>query len=778
MNKNDNIKKLNKQIDIYSKKYLEDYLLKSGRSVKEKFLCIKHNDHNPSMFYITNEMKFNSQNVGKCYCRTCHQFFNVIDFIMYDKALARMEAIKDFVKEYEINLDEEITLPEDKEEPEEEIELQEELFSNDYKEKLLANIEGDFKNSETYQKYFEPLSNEDFEKCLNGGGNSLIDTKIDLQKYGEIFQQIKNHRTYKQHFEERGLSNTTIEKYLLTKTIHFNDLMNEEDQKENEFSKDFDNCFIFPFLDHENKFSYFIGEPEQRKVLEDKGFKQKYIKPRGKAILFNERYLQNNDEEVIFLCEGIFDTLSIEEMGEKSIALLSNYSTRLKKLLLKLQPRNKIFVLMLDNDEGGEQGEKKLCEFLKENSFKYYSIHENKKHIQNVLKGQKGQKGQNFLNILKDTKDTNELLMKDKETLQILIDEVLKETQKMKNKDEELKETTQPEEDKKILEQINTKNRIEAFFEKVETGVFKPTPTQFKNLDKALEGGFSSQSIITIGGGSNTGKTTLAINLSLKLAQTRPVIYYTLENSQEQILSKVFSHLSKAKGGMRISSSNFLKAYDKNIMTEYQQMKVKECLKECEELNNFFVIFPKSATLKDLIKNVNLIKEECLKKGLPSPCLVLDYIQFLQGEVKEDEMTLIKKTQRALKEYVIKNNSIAFIITANNRGSNGKQETRIDSGRGTSDLEYSSDYNLQINFFEYEHKGKKKEEDLPSRTELIRKNPRKMSLTIQKQRFGQSGLVIDFMFDGISNTFTELEEKKKEPEEEPFPDYEEISFKK
>ena len=115
MNKNDNIKKLNKQIDIYSKKYLEDYLLKSGRSVKEKFLCIKHNDHNPSMFYITNEMKFNSQNVGKCYCRTCHQFFNVIDFIMYDKALARTEAIKDFVKEYEINLDEEITLPEDKE---------------------------------------------------------------------------------------------------------------------------------------------------------------------------------------------------------------------------------------------------------------------------------------------------------------------------------------------------------------------------------------------------------------------------------------------------------------------------------------------------------------------------------------------------------------------------------------------------------------------------------------------------------------------------------------
>ena len=39
-------------------------------------------------------------------------------------------------------------------------------------------------------------------------------------------------------------------------------------------------------------------------------------------------------------------------------------------------------------------------------------------------------------------------------------------------------------------------------------------------------------------------------------------------------------------------------------------------------------------------------------------------------------------------------------------------------------------------------------------------NPKQISLTIQKQRFGQSGKTIDFTFNGISNTFTENDTEK------------------
>jgi replicative DNA helicase len=318
--------------------------------------------------------------------------------------------------------------------------------------------------------------------------------------------------------------------------------------------------------------------------------------------------------------------------------------------------------------------------------------------------------------------------------------------------------TEQEEEKKDIdLDSLNAYNNIDSFFETSLKGTFKPIPTGFKKLDESLEGGLSNQSIVTIGGASSMGKTTLAINLSMNQLKNRPVIYYTLENSNEQILSKFFSHISFIKGGMTISSTNFLQAYDTNKMTEYQRGKVLEVLKDTTELNNLLVINPEGATLQEMEETINQINLKCKEQGKESPVIVLDYIQFLQSkDSRDDEMNIVKKTQRILKKYVIDNNSLAFILVANNRQGNQEKQSRIDSGRGTSDLEYSSDYNLQLNFSEWEHNPN----STTTRKDLVAMNPKQISLTIQKQRFGQSGKTIDFTFNGISNTFTENDTEK------------------
>ena len=209
---------------------------------------------------------------------------------------------------------------------------------------------------------------------------------------------------------------------------------------------------------------------------------------------------------------------------------------------------------------------------------------------------------------------------------------------------------------------------------------------------------------------------------------------------------------------MTISSTNFLQSYDTNKMTEYQRGKVLEVLKETTELNNLLVINPEGATLQEMEETINQINLKCKEEGKESPVIVLDYIQFLQSkDSRDDEMNIVKKTQRILKKYVIDNNSLAFILVANNRQGNQEKQSRIDSGRGTSDLEYSSDYNLQLNFSEWEHNPN----STTSRKDLVSMNPKQISLTIQKQRFGQSGKTIDFTFNGISNTFIE-EDKDKE----------------
>ncbi len=90
-----------------------------------------------------------------------------------------------------------------------------------------------------------------------------------------------------------------------------------------------------------------------------------------------------------------------------------------------------------------------------------------------------------------------------------------------------------------------------------------------------------------------------------------------------------------------------------------------------------------------------------------------------------------------------------------------KQMSSFSSGRDSSDIEYSCDYNLQMNFSQWEHRGSKKEEQLSSRQELMNRNPRKISITIHKNRLGENGKILDFEFNPIRNTFEPKEEKKE-----------------
>ena len=307
---------------------------------------------------------------------------------------------------------------------------------------------------------------------------------------------------------------------------------------------------------------------------------------------------------------------------------------------------------------------------------------------------------------------------------------------------------------KELIESGNALQQLDSFFEVVNKETFKPIPTGFTQLDENLNGGLSMQSIVILNGGTSTGKTTYTLNLCLKLAKERPILYFTLEMSKEQILAKVYSNIAKTGGGMSISSTSILQSYDKNKMIEYQKGKLIEEIKKHDELNNFFVIFPEESTIDYIMKQINAITEQLKSEGKQSPLIVIDYLQFIQGGQREDSQSLIKRIQRSLKKYAIEEQSLVFLLSANSREKN-KGESSIDSGRDTSDIEYTADYLFALNFYEWEHNSK----STKTRKELTRENPRKMTITIHKQRFGGTGLRIDYSFNGIANTFEEIEEK-------------------
>ena len=337
------------------------------------------------------------------------------------------------------------------------------------------------------------------------------------------------------------------------------------------------------------------------------------------------------------------------------------------------------------------------------------------------------------------------------------IDFVNKQKEKELAKQPEVLIAKQEEEKPSIdLKELSTFNRIDRFFEIVENQTFKSIPSGFPTFDKKTNGGFLNQSLITLGGGTSTGKTTFALNLALNFAKNRPVLYYSLEMGEEMIQAKLFSNISFTGGGMQIPADNFLKCYDKNIMTEYQQSKVREELEKHEELNQLFIRYPQECNIDYILKEVKLFNDELEKQGKEKAILFVDYLQYLQGEQRDDIQTTIKKIQKKLKQYTIDNNSLVILLIANSRqaDSEGKNST-IASGRDSSDIEYSSEYNLQLNFTEWEREER---EHTSSRTELKKQTPRRMTITIHKNRMGMTGEMIDFLFNPISNVFQEVKE--------------------
>lgn len=329
----------------------------------------------------------------------------------------------------------------------------------------------------------------------------------------------------------------------------------------------------------------------------------------------------------------------------------------------------------------------------------------------------------------------------------------------LNNQQPEVLIAKQPEEPKIDIDSLSIGKRIDRFFEIIEKQTFKSIPTGFKTFDEKTNGGFLNQSLITLGGGTSTGKTTFAINLALNFAKSRPVLYYSLEMGEEMIQAKIFSNLSYTGGGMTIPSDNFLKCYDKNIMTEYQQSKVREELAKHEELNQLFIRYPQECNIDYILKEVKLFNDELEKQGKEKAILFVDYLQYLQGNPREDSQTLIKRIQRELKKYTIENDSLVILLIANSRDADTEgKKSSISGGRDSSDIEYSSEYNLQLNFTEWE-RGER--EHFTSRTELKRQNPRRMTITIHKNRMGMTGEMIDFNFNPVSNTFKEVNQEEK-----------------
>lgn len=373
--------------------------------------------------------------------------------------------------------------------------------------------------------------------------------------------------------------------------------------------------------------------------------------------------------------------------------------------------------------------------------------------------------------------DFRRLIQAKKKKLEEIIQENRKQTEIHEKNQEniiineatgEVLEANKEDEARKEIECSFVSNMMDKFKERTSTRIYEPEETSFKSLNSVLGGGLTKQSIVSIGGGTSTGKTSFTLEMIQEMLKTNLVIYYTLEMSEETILAKLLSSYiaNQTNGKYNFEINDLLQGYKR---TDEEREIISKYMQEYSETigKNFIVYYPEEANIQAILKHIEKVKKATGRK----PFIVIDYLQFLQGNSKEDEASIIKKATRSLKKYTIENDTIAILLFANNRESdNSKQAQKISSGRSSSDIEYSSDYQFSLGFTEYERNEREK----PDINELKKKHPRRMTITIQKNRTGVTGEQIDFLFYTKTNRFKEVpkEEKKsffqslKQPDEE------------
>lgn len=287
---------------------------------------------------------------------------------------------------------------------------------------------------------------------------------------------------------------------------------------------------------------------------------------------------------------------------------------------------------------------------------------------------------------------------------------------------------------------------VDLFLQGVKSERYKPLPTGIQTIDKLIGGGLIRQTIVMLGAAPAIGKTALASQIveSIAKAGTADVLYINLEMSREQLLARSLARIAYLNGYHGINTMDILQGYRWSIDTEEA---VYEAADEYKATIAQHLLYNPGEDTTDLDAIMEKISAEQRRIG-HAPLIVLDYLQLVtsRAEGREaDSITTIKKTVQRLKEYAIRENTIAIIITANNRDSMKKNKADLTSGRDSSNIEYGADL----------HMGMTKDEETDN-----------VILTVNKNRHGPVGdkQKTVLRFNGDCAMFLPLETRYGEPE--------------
>ena len=276
--------------------------------------------------------------------------------------------------------------------------------------------------------------------------------------------------------------------------------------------------------------------------------------------------------------------------------------------------------------------------------------------------------------------------------------------------------------------------------------------TGFPVLDKLSNGLYAG--LYVIAATSSLGKTTLALQVADNLAAAgHDILFFSLEQSRLELITKSFSRLLKQEKNESVSSLTLRTGADPDNLQDAAKLYKSKIGDHMNVIEGNFGC------------NIDFIKayiKEYISKNESNPIVFVDYLQILQPSAEVKASTTresIDQTVTALKQLSRDYGLTVFIISSVNR-SNYMQPIDFESLKESGGIEYTADviWGLQLQVLNDPLFNSSKDK-IKEKRDMIKEakaaNPRQIELVCLKNRYGVANFTCKFDYMPDCDLFTQ-----------------------
>lgn len=430
----------------------------------------------------------------------------------------------------------------------------------------------------------------------------------------------------------------------------------------------------------------------------------------GSVCIFNIKALYG-DHEAVFITEGIFDALSVIECGAAAIALNSTNNADQLIRQLEKDPTKATLILCLDNDDAGRDATAIIKQGATRLNISYVTS-----------------------DINCGFNDPNEALTGNRPAFEKAI------------RDAQAQTAARPDNANEYIDHL-----MQSEIERLKAAADRKTG--FAELDRKTGGLYPG--LYVIAATSSLGKTTFALQMADSLAAAgQDVLFFSMEQSRLELVSKSFSRILKERGD-DVSSLALRKGYH------------MDKLQEAAAIYKGRIGGNMSIVEGNFACNISFIGDyirRYIRRNGTSPIIFIDYLQILQpadDAEKRSAKETVDSTVTELKRISREHDLTVFIISSINRA-NYLAPIDFESLKESGGIEYTADviWGLQLQclndpLFDANNKIKEKRQ-------MIRQakadTPRKIELLCLKNRYGISNFNCGFDYYPANDLFIQIDD--------------------